>query len=510
MAYDIVIKNGTVFNGKGDKPEKINIGISGDKITKLGGELKAARKTIDAKGKYVCPGFIDLTTHSDNHWTLLSQPLQKSLLSQGVTTILGGNCGFSLAPVIFERDFKKSQTKFNINWRRTGEFLDHLEKNNLSLNFATLVGLNAIQNENHEEESNFLLENALNEGAFGLSTNLGFTRSGYWPDKKLLKLFKIVAKYNGITKHHLEDEGQEILPSISRLINLARESNSKLHISHLKVLGRGAWRFASGAREMIKNARNSGMSITTDFFPYVKTGSNLFTLLPLWLRKMNKDEILEILASPSSTQYQSAIEYLKSITLHYDRITIASSLKNPDNVGKTIEKISGSTGLTPENVIMDLLRISDLDVSIFNAVISEADIKEIAKESYSMVASDGMGYDTPNPNIHELPHPRSFGTFPRFFRKYVREENVVTWEEAIHKMTGLPASVLDLKDRGVIETTAKADIVIFDPKTISDYSTYEEPFQFSKGVSSVIINGSVSFENEVETNSFSGQVLRRK
>ena len=513
MAYDIVIKDGSVFNGKGSKPEKIDIGIKGDKIDKLGSlNLKAGKKTIDAKGKFVCPGFIDLTTHSDNHWTLLSQPIQKSLLSQGVTTMLGGNCGFSLAPVIFARDLKKSQTKYNINWRTMGEFLSHLSNNDLSLNFATLVGLSAIQDENHQEESKFLLEGALSEGAFGLSTNLGFARSGYWPDEKLSELFGIVTKHNGITKHHLEDEGQNILPSISRLINLARESNSKLHISHFKVLGRGAWRFSYGAREMMRNARSSGLPLTTDFFPYEKTGSNLFMFLPAWLRKMDKEEILEILGSPKNVQHQSVIEYLKSITLHYDRITIASSLKNSENVGKTIARISALTELSPEEIIISLLFMNSLDVSVFNEVISETDVKEILKEEYSIVASDGVGYDTTDlsSNSNELPHPRSFGTFPRVFRKFVREDDIITWEEAIHKMTGLPAAILGLKDRGIIAKDAKADIVIFNPETISDYSTYEDPFQFSRGIDSVIINGSVSFENGTETNNFSGRILKKK
>ncbi len=519
--YDTIIKNGTIFDGKGNAPSRADIAIKGEEIKKIeilkDGEYDAG-KIIDAEGKFVCPGFIDATNHSDTHWTLFSDPAQESLLRQGITTIIGGNCGSSIAPLVggggmagIERWTDVS--KNNINWQTVEELFAVLEKRKLGLNFATLVGVDTLIGSAGGDfaQAEFLLDESLNSGALGVSTSLGVSRANILDDKKLENLFEIAAKHGGITKHHLEDEGRDILPAISRLIQAARKSGAGLHLSHFKVLGKGSWPLFSSAINIMRNARGEGVKLTLDFFPYSRTGSDLFMLLPNWLRKMDKESVLEILNSEESEKRKDVIKHLKDITLHYDKIIVASSSSSAMNAGKSLMEMSAMTEIEPEELILKLLSVNDLRVSIFSEVISFGHIKELAKEDYSIMASDGVGYDSKifKPK-NDLPHPRSYGAFPRAMRMLVKEDSILSWERMINKMTGLPAEIFKIKDRGTLSEGKKADVVVFDPETISDSATYEDPFQYPKGIEQVLINGSLALDNGKPAGKFSGQVLRKK
>jgi N-acyl-D-amino-acid deacylase len=520
--YNVIIKNGMVFDGKGSKPERIDVAVAGDEIKKIGDlNNESADKIIDAADKYVAPGFIDLTSHSDTHWTLFTYPFQESLLRQGITTILGGNCGTSVAPFLGKVSLEEIQrwvdiSRININWQTMDEFLSQLENFKISLNFATLVGLNTIQRavNNDINQMEYLIRNSLNEGAFGISTNLGLYPVKSLKDEELIKLFNTVEKENFLTKHHLEDEGENILPAVSRLISIARKSGTKMHISHFKALGKNSWRFFSEAIEMIKRAREEGLKLTCDFFPYTKTGSSLFTFLPSWIKKLTSEEVSEILKPGPDKRRSDLIEYLKELTLHYDKIIIASASSKLGFVGKTIEQLSKDSGLSGEEIILSLFDTNNLRVSIFNEVISLENIERIAKEEFSAIASDGVGYDVSSINLParglDLPHPRSFGAFPRAFNLLIKKNPLFNWEEIIYKMSGLPANILDLKNRGTIQKGSKADIVIFDPKEISDYATYDNPFQYSQGVKNVLVNGTLVLDNEKLTGQLAGYVLRKK
>ena len=529
MAYfDVLIKNGMIFNGKGDPAERADIGINRDKIDEIGDLQKdTAREIIDAGGKYICPGFVDITSHSDTHWTLFTEPSQESLIRQGITTILGGNCGFSITPIIKVAGLKGIKkwtdiSNVNVNWETVGEMLDELERHKLGVNFATLVGLNTLQDQVEDaRQLKFLLEKSLKEGAFGVSTNLGLAGGVQLNGDDLSELLKLLKKNEGIAKHHLEDEGKNILPALSRLISLARETETKTVISHFKILGKGSWSFFGQALEMMRNARHEGVDIFCDFFPYERTGSNLFSFLPLWLTRMNEKEIMEILRDKNNPpdgeagkRRQEVIDYLKSITLHYDKITIASSAHRSRNIGKTIAEISVAENIAPEEVILNLLETNNLGVSIFSEVINIEHVFNLAKEDYSVVSSDGVGYSKlkaeSSKQKADLPHPRSFGAFPKALKLFAREKQILPWEAVIHKMTGLPAGILGIKDRGVLEVGKKADIIIFNPNEISDYSTYDSPSQFSKGIESVLVNGSIILADNEMTGRFAGRVLRKK
>lgn len=522
--YDVLIKNGTVFDGKGNSGQKVDIGVSDGKIKKIGNlSEESADTTIDASGSYVTPGFIDLTTHSDNRWSLFNHPLQESFIKQGVTTILGGNCGLSLAPFVGEGGLVSLEgtidsSGINVNWQTLDEFFDVFEKRKLPLNFGTFVGLSTIHrgvmgegygapDRNKLNQMKLLLDKSIKNGAFGLSTSFGSIYSQPLMDAEIIEMLKIVSKNDGISKHHLEDEGKNILPSLSQLINFSREAGSKLHISHLKALGKTGWGYFKNALEMIKNARGEGVKITCDFFPYNRTGSNLFMLLPSWVKKYNIQELIEIFRSKENKERKEIINYLRDLTLHYNKITIASATNNWENiVGKTINDLIRGSGLPGEEIILNLLLANDFRVSIFSEIISDENIKEIAIQNYSAVSSDGTGYD-----IHDnsdLPHPRSFGAFPRAMRLFVKDNKIMDWEEIIYKMTGLPASILSLKNRGVLEKGNYADIVIFNPDLITDKSDYDNPYQFPEGINSVLINGNVVFDGKKIINNSAGKLLK--
>ena len=518
--YSVIIKNGEVFDGKGNNPQKVDIGISGDEIKEIGDlQKEAAAEVIDAGGKYVAPGFIDLTNHSDTHWTLFTHPGQESMVAQGITTILGGNCGSSLAPFLGESSAKEINrwvdvSKININWRTMEGFFLEMEKHKLGVNFGTFVGFNTVcqtapGNKEELKDIKFLLKLSLDQGAFGVSTSFGAPGHKTFTDEEIADVFKKIGGEKVLTKHHLEDEGENILPSISRLAGIARKSSVKLHFSHFKALGRSSWKFFLGAMNMARNARAEGVQLTYDFFPYTKTGSSLIMLLPAWFRKLPVKEAKEILTSKEDKKRQALKDYLNKITLHYGNIIVASAANEFGVVGKTIEEIGKSSGNSGEETVLNLLEVNDLRVSVFNEVISEENINMLATDEFSAVSTDGVGYGVLSADEADLPHPRSFGTFPRAMEMLVKKE-ILDWKNLIYKMTGLPAKIVGINDRGVIVENNKADIVIFDPTKISDNATYVKPFQFPNGIEFVFVNGKAVLNGGKFTKELPGSILRKK
>lgn len=524
MIYDILIKNGFVIDGKLGKIRKQNIGIKDGEIKYIGDlAVNEANEIINAEGWYVSPGFIDLTTHSDTHWTLFNEPGQESFITQGITTILGGNCGFSLAPLANKEVIEGVQkwvdpTQLNVSWQNFNEFLGVLEKRGLALNFASLIGLgtlrrNILANENRNltnselQEMFLLLDKTLEEGAFGLSTSLGRIHEKDTSSYELEQLFKIVKKHDGLTKHHLRSEGKEIISSVSEIIGFLRETKVKTQLSHFKILGRQSWSNFDQLISMIEHARNEEkLDLWLDFSPYEKTGSNLYLLLPAWLLSGGKNEVMLKLKQPEIRK--NVIDYLKTLTLHYDKITIASTLRDNLSFGKTIQYLADKTGLRPEEVILDLLNINEFKVSIFSEVIDPKHLDILALKDYSLFASDGVG-ESLNFKNYELPHPRSFGAMPRSFRLFTREKRILTLEETVYKMTGLPALNLGLKDRGEIAPGKKADLVIFDPEKIQDKADYQNPFRQSEGIHYVFVNGRAVVSEGKTTLERPGAVLRK-
>lgn len=530
MKYDFVIKNGEIFDEKNKDFKTGDIGILGDKIKKIGlVEEKDAKNILNAEGKMVCPGFIDLTSHSDTFWTIFSNPFQQSLISQGITTILGGNCGASLAPISQGKDIQNIQkwtdiSKININWQSTDEFLSEIKSHPTGVNFATLTGHGNLRRivigDNTREASKLeieqmklLLQKSLEEGSFGLSFNLGAVHERKSGFNEITELSKEVGIARGLVKHHLEDEGKNILPAVVRLINYARASGAKTEISHFKAIGRTAWEKFGEAISLIESAvYEDNLPLFLDFFPYDRTGSNLYLLLPDWVKKNGKEDILHLIKN--KRERETVVNYLKTLTLHYDKIIVASSLRDKNAVGKTISEISKNTEIAPEEVILNLLELNELNVMIFNEALKYDNINELFKKEYAVFATDGTGYDLIDGGgkvslPYNYAHPRSFGAFPKILGEFVREKRMLTFGEAVYKMAVMPAEILGLSKRGILKEDFYADIVIINPEKIKDKSNYERPFQFSEGVLDVFVSGEPALTNGEFNFKRNGMALKR-
>jgi len=522
-SYSVLIKWGMVL--RGGNLERLDIGVKDDRILAVGDlSREKAPVEIDATGRYVSPGFIDLTSHSDTHWTLFDHPSQESFLRQGVTTILGGNCGSSLAPLVKASDIAGTlrwtdASRSNVNWRSLDEFFSELSRRPIGVNFATLVGHGTLRrgvmgetarNATPDEigQMRFLLEKSFGAGAFGFSTSLASTEGLWAGPSELSSLFALAGSYGVLTKHHLKDEGKNILPAVVSLIQLAREAGAKMHLSHFKILGRASWPLFHDVMRVIESGREEGLDLTLDAFPYTRTGSLLQAFLPPWLLEGGREKILAALGVPA--RREEVKSYLKSLTLHYDRITVASVLRDFSLLGKTLSQLAAAAGLEPEETMLRLLEVNDLKVAIFNEVISAGHLEELIRKEYCLVASDGVGYAGGLSALPDLPHPRSFGAFPRAFELFVKEKNILSFPELIRKMTELPAAVLGLKDRGKIEKGFFADVVIFNPETISSPADYENPQLGPGGVEWVLVNGRVSVSSGNFNGNLAGRILKRE
>ena len=513
MAFSVIIKNGKIFDGAGSEPFYADIGITDDKISKIGdlsGENSG--RVIDASGLFVSPGFIDLTSHSDVYGTLFHRPMQESMLTQGVTTILVGNCGESLAPIAKKESLLElerwTNLSLNANWNSMSEYLDSLKKNGLGVNVATLVGEETIaRNSEQSGQKEFLLSRSLKDGAWGISINFSFHGGNGASQQETLNLLKMVKKYKGVCKIHLSDEGKNFLPAVVATIDLARRSEARVIISHMKAIGREAWEDFESALSIIERARFEGVDIYCDTFPYLRTGSSLLALLPQWAREGSNEEILARLENEESKN--KIVFALQKITLHPDRILLASAGKDKKIIGRTLEKIATELGMGHESAIIEILKLHNLNATIFGKTINPENLISLLKKNYVCVASDGAGYDLSFADFGNLAHPRSFGTFPRFLKVYASKTNL-KMEEAIKKITSLPASLLGLSDRGIIKKGSIADIAIFDPLTLKDLSTYKTPFNYSVGVKFVLISGNIALnEGEIVANPF-GKILIKK
>lgn len=523
--YDLIIKNGTVIDGTGTKEKfKADVAVHNGVIVKVGdvGTVEA-KKIVDAKGLYVAPGFIDVLSHSDTNLTLFSMPGQESLVSQGVTTIIGGNCGYSLAPLVSGNVIDAEQrwtnpSLFNVDWLRMSEFLAKLEEKKLAVNFGTLTGYNTLikgilkseyrQPSRQENEiASFLLDQSFREGSGGLSIGFAYLYQDKNFADHLESLFATAKKHAKIVTVHLKDESNTFLDSLHGAIALAREFNAPLHVSHLKVVGKQFWQNFQKAIQAIEEAAAAGVSITFDMFPYASSALASYLLLPAWVKVGGPEMIIKRLQN--SFERKQVVKDLAAQKIDYDKITIASRAPDSVFIGKTITEIANGFGVSPEEAIIDLLLGSHLKVIAFAHVLHEGNVQMGVAHPLSIIGSSGAGYSIPlAAQSHDLPHPRSFGTFPRFLKKYVIEKKLLSWEQAIKKITGTPAKLFAIKNRGVIREGNHADLVVFDPQTLTDAATFQNPYQYSKGMEAVFVNGEIAYEKKSFTNVFSGKVLR--
>ncbi len=521
MALDILIKNGMVVDGLGTPAYHADIAIKNGWIEKIGflGE-PSAEAMIDAAGLYVAPGFVDINNASDRYWTLFSHPNLESYLYQGVTTIIGGNCGSSLAPlttgnIILTIQKWADVSRINVNWFTIKEFFEEAKKRKLLLNFGTLIGHSTLRRdivrdefrrltEKELSQMKKLLENGVKEGALGFSTGLNYSHAKIAPPEEITGLVSIL-KQGKIYSTHLRDEEKNLYESVLETIETAKKTQAGVEVSHFKAVGRDNWPLFDKSLEAIEKAAEEGIDINFDIYPYTSTATVLYTVLPDWTAVGGRAKLVENLKNNNFKT--KIISELQGKEDEFKEIIVASGNIDKVFIGKTIDKIAGNQGGGIIETIINLLIAAEGKLVVFWPALSEENFIKALKSPLAIIASDGAAYNLTDTKSGFLTHPRSFGCFNRVLSRYVREKNVISLEEAIKKMTALPALKAGLVCRGAIKSKYFADIVIFNPELIKDMATFENPFQYSRGLHTVIINGRVALTNGQIENQALGQLL---
>lgn len=521
--YDIIIKNGTLIDGSGEPMYRADIGIKDDKIDKIG-NLQNEKSVIevDAMDRLVCPGFVDVNNHSDTYWQIFSNPDLESLVYQGITTIVGGNCGSSLAPLLGVKAIASVQKWLSVNksldWLSVQEFFEVVERKKLSINFATLVGQATLRRSILGDEMrnmsikevDFLagkLLIALKEGALGMSSGLVYTHAKSTTVDELVNLAKTIKKCDGVYVTHMRNENVDFLKSVEESVEIARLTKVKLHISHLKVMGEKNWHLMENALNMISRAREVGLDVTFDVYPYTNTGSVLYTLLPIWVADGGKKMMLMRLKNPEIRA--RVVAEMQESEVDYAKIEIASSILSKTLARRKIAEIAVAQGKTVEDTIIDILIAANGQVIISMDVLSDKNIDLALAHPASVIATNGSGYRDDHGKTGEMVHPRSFGTFPRVLARYVLGKRILSWEEAIAKMTAVPAKKFGIKKRGVLKEGYFADVVIVNRDDIKDLATEENPYAYSKGIELVLVNGQIALQDGRYNGNKAGEVIRR-
>ena len=499
--FDILITNGQILDGSGGEPFHGDIGINGDNIVVIGDLSKATGKTeIDAGGQVVSPGFIDIHTHLD---PILELSDCESHVRQGVTTALGGPDGSSPWPF--------------------GNYLDSLAQIGVGMNVAYLIGHNTVRRNvmgldnrapTGEEMSAMKdqIAQAMQEGAYGISTGLKYLPGTFSRVDEVIELSKVASAGGGIYTSHLREEGLGLLESVREAIAISKEADIPVVLTHHKVVGKPMWGKSEITLSMVDSARTSGLDIKIDQYPYNASYTGIGILIPSWARAGGNEAFRQRVSDPALRDSVKAGIVFNLINdrggADLNRVQFAKVSWMPELEGKTLGHWCQLKGLetTMENGA-DLVIEAQLNGGascVFHAM-DEADVERIMKHPQTMIASDGR---LVQPGMGH-PHPRWYGTFPRVLGHYVREKKTISLPEAIYKMTHFPATTMGLQDRGLIREQMKADIVIFDPETIADKATFEDPHQYPEGISWVIINGQLSVANGVFQALKAGRVLRK-
>lgn len=498
--YDILITNGKILDGTGNHWFYADLAVKDGKIVAIG-KLKQqnAKRVIDAKGLMVAPGFIDVHTHIEGEEK--RTPTAENFIYDGVTTVVTGNCGSS-----------------QVDMRNYFSFIDSLQT---SINIAALIGHNSVRrtvmgtarrdpSETEMQQMILLVEEAMKYGAVGFSTGLIYIPGTYSKTDEVVRLAAAAAKYNGVYASHIRNEGDSVAVAIREAIQIGYLNNMPVEISHFKVSGQQNWGRSKETIAMIEAARSKGVDVTIDQYPYTASSTSLSTLIPDEILADGQDSIVARLNRPDVRKYviASMLKSLKKRKLkHFSYPVVANYRFDTTLNGKSIEQVNLVKGrkhkASAEAETVIEMMINGGAQMVFHGM-GEADVKRIMQYPFNMFASDagirafGSG----------VPHPRGYGTNARVLAKYVREEKVLTLEEAIRRMTSLPAQKFQLKDRGLLKEGMAADIVIFDAATVKDHSTFEQPHQYSTGFQFVIVNGQVVVEDGTHNGTRSGKALK--
>ena len=526
--YDLVIRQALVFDGSGQPPFRADVGISGNYIKHIGKIGKnSSRRELLAEDLCLSPGFIDVHSHTDIE--LLVCPTADSLIRQGVTTVIGGNCGssrFPLTPAMLQDEDRYLSREFGlkVDWQDLAGFFRRLEEKGQALNFATLVGQGTIRaavvgynnrppSTQEMDRMKELASRALQQGAIGISTGLEYAPGSFASTGELIDLMKVLRGNQGIYATHMRDEEDEVLPAVDEALNIAEQSRVRLEISHLKIGFPRNWPLIDQLLEKLNQARARGVDFSADVYPYTAWSTGLSIFFPLWVREGKNEDFLNRLRSPElEPKLREAINQAESNLGSWNKVLIASveTEKNRQLEGLDLEQAAKRRNQDQDMFlfIRDLLLEERGQVSMVCFGLSEDNLKKILQQPFTCLGSDGEVASTTGPLSKGKPHPRYYGTFPRALAEYVRKEKVVPLETMIRKMTGFPAERFNLKQRGLIKPGYLADLVLFDYEKIQDKATWSDPHHYPEGIPYVLVNGKLVVDEGQITGQLPGKILR--
>ena len=524
MEYDMLIEGGRVIDGSGNPWLKADVGVIGDRIEAIGRLAGAdAARRIGAKGHVVAPGFIDIHSHSD--YTVLIDPRVESKVRQGVTTEVVGNCGSSAAPMNAEvRAYRERYMRaslgedFEFNWETMAEYMALVDASGASFNVVPMVGQGTIRQnvmgyENREptrselEAMKGLVAEAMEDGAWGMSTGLIYPPSTFAKTDELVELARVLKEHDGVYFSHIRGEGETLLEAVEEAVEIGERAGVPVQIAHFKASGKAYWGKTKDSLRLVEEGRRKGVDVTFDQYPYIASSTGLSALMPHWAQEGGADRLLERLRDPEIRR--KIRDGPATVTRDWASVMIASAKNHPQYEGKTVAEVSELEGKEEMDAVFDLLIAEDAQVAIVSFGMSEEDVRRVMRSPFGMVGSDGRAVAPRGILGRGKPHPRYYGTFPRVIGRYVRE-GVISLQEAVRKMTSAPAQRLGMRDRGLLREGYKADIAVFDPANVKDEATFVDPHRFASGIPYVFVNGTLVVDNGEHTGALPGKALRKK
>jgi N-acyl-D-amino-acid deacylase len=528
--HDLVIRGGTIYDGSGGAPYAGEVAVDGDRLSYVGPPRGLVGRTmVDARGKAVSPGFINMLSWSNE--SLLHDGLGQSDLRQGVTLEVMGE-GDSMGP-LNERMKRQAierqgDLRYAVDWDTLGEYLSRLETRGVAPNVASFVGATTVRTFVLDErdvqptgeqldQMRGLVRHAMEEGALGVGASLIYAPASYARTPELVALVSEAGRCGGMYIAHIRSEGDRLLEAVAETIEIARASGAPAEIYHLKAAGRSNWGKLDDVIGMVDEARRRGVRITADMYTYVRGATGLDAAMPPWVQDGGLEAWIARLRDPATrarvvAEMRDQSQDWENLYLHAGAEgTLLLAFKNPKLkplTGRSLASVAKERGVSPEDAAIDLVIEDGSRVGVAYTLMSEDNVRRETALPWMSFGSDAAAQAPEGAFLLSNPHPRAYGNFARLLARYVREDRALTLEDAVHRLSGLPAHNLSLADRGLLKAGYHADVVVFDPKTIQDHATFEKPHQYSTGVSEVLVNGQLALKDGVPTGAKPGRFVR--
>src|SRR6476619_5330536 len=528
--FDVIIKGGMLYDGTGDKPRTIDVAIKGDRIVKLGTfSADQATTVIDAKGLAVAPGFINMLSWSTD--SLIEDGRSQSEIREGVTTEIMGE-GNSMGPLNDRMKARyvreQKDIKFDIKWKTLAEYLRYLEKRGVTCNVASFLGATTVREyviglEDKQptpeqlDQMRELVRREMEAGALGIGTSLIYPPAFYAKTEELIELCKVAAKYQGKYISHMRSEGNQLFQGLDELIRISREANIPAEVYHIKAAGEKNWPKEDELLARIERAQKEGLKVHANMYTYTAAGTGLDACLPPWTADGGYPALFKRLRDPATREKIKAEVQIDSDK--WENLYLAAG--SPEKIllvgfkseklkpltGKTLAEVAKMRGKDPIDTAMDLIAEDESRISTVYYVMSEENVKKELRKPWISFGSDEASQAPESPFTKSNPHPRAYGNFARVLGKYVRDEKVLSISDAIHRLSGLPATNLGLDHRGFLKEGMFADVVVFDPAKITDHATFDKPHQYATGVKHVFVNGVQVIKDGEHTGAKPGRAL---